>query len=79
LIDDRKDLNEKIRWLLLLRVVILSFFLGATALVHFFQAEWDIRYLISLTLPLILAYVVSIGSALLLPRLKHLRAFAMGK
>ena len=77
--DDRKDLNEKIRWLLLFRVVILSFFLGATALVHFFQAEWDIRYLISLTLPLILAYAVSIGSALLLPRLKHLRAFAHGQ
>lgn len=79
MIDDRKDLNEKIRWLLLLRVVILSFFLGTTALVHFFQAEWDIRYLISLTLPLILAYAVSIGSALLLPRLKHLRAFAHGQ
>jgi len=77
--DERKDLNEKIRWLLLLRVVILSFFLGATALVHFFQAEWDIRYLISLSLPLILAYAISIGSALLLPRLKHLRAFAHGQ
>ena len=77
--DERKDLNEKIRWLLLLRVVILSFFLGATALVHFFQAEWDIKYLISLSLPLILAYAISIGSALLLPRLKHLRAFAHGQ
>jgi len=79
LIDDRKDLNEKLRWLLLLRVVILSFFLGATALVHFFQTEWNIRYLISLTLPLIFAYLVSIGSALLLPRLNHLRAFAHGQ
>jgi len=77
--DERKDLNEKIRWLLLLRVVILSFFLGATALVHFFHAEWDIRYLISLSLPLILAYAISIGSALILPRLKHLRAFAHGQ
>ena len=77
--DEPKDLNEKIRWLLLLRVVILSFFLGATALVHFFQAESDIRYLISLSLPLILAYAISIGSALLLPRLKRLRAFAHGQ
>ena len=77
--DELKDLNEKIRWLLLLRVVILSFFLGATALVHFFQAESDIKYLISLSLPLILAYAISIGSALLLPRLKHLRAFAHGQ
>jgi len=79
LTDERKDLSEKIRWLLLLRVVILSFFLGATALVHFFQAEWDIKYLVSLSLPLVLAYAISIGSALLLPRLKHLRAFAHGQ
>jgi two-component system, NtrC family, response regulator PilR len=79
LTDERKDLNEKIRWLLLLRVVILSFFLGTTAIVHFFQAEWDVRYLISLSLPLILAYTVSIVSALLLPRLNHLRAFAHGQ
>ncbi len=77
--DEKKDLSEKIRWLLLLRVVILSFFLGATALVHFFQTEWDIKYLINLSVPLILAYAISIGSALLLPRLNHLRAFAHGQ
>ena len=74
--DERKDLNEKIRWLLLLRVVILSVFLGATALFHFFQAESDIRFLVSLSVPLILAYAISIASALFLPRLNHLRAFA---
>jgi two-component system, NtrC family, response regulator PilR len=79
LADEGKDLNEKIRWLLLLRVVILSFFLGATALVHFLQAESDTKYLINLSLPLILAYAISIGSALLLPRLKHLRPFAHGQ
>jgi two-component system response regulator PilR (NtrC family) len=73
---ERKDLSEKIRWLLLLRVVILSVFLGATALFHFFQAESDIRYLVSLSVPLILAYAISIASALFLPRLNHLRAFA---
>jgi len=73
---ERKDLSEKIRWLLLLRVVILSFFLGATALVHFFQAELDVKYLVNLSIPLSLAYAISIGSALLLPRLNHLRAFA---
>jgi len=79
LTDERKDLGEKIRWLLLLRVIILSFFLGATALVHFFQTEWDINYLISLSVPLVVAYAISIGSALLLPRLNHLRAFAHGQ
>ena len=46
--DDYKELTEKIRWLLLLRVVILSFFLGATALFHFFGTEGDLSYLLSL-------------------------------
>ncbi|MGH7816586.1 MAG: sigma 54-interacting transcriptional regulator, partial [Candidatus Binatia bacterium] len=74
--DERKDLTEKIRWLLLLRVVTLSFFLGASALFHFFQIERDVTYLISLSLPLILAYLISVGSALLLPRIRNLRVFA---
>ena len=74
--DERNDLSEKIRWLLLLRVVILSVFLGATALFHFFQTESGIRYLVSLSIPLILAYAISIASALFLPRWNHLRAFA---
>jgi len=74
--DERKDLSEKIRWLLLLRVIILSVFLGARPLFHFLQAESNIRYLVSLSVPLILAYAISIASALFLPRLNHLRAFA---
>jgi len=74
--DERKDLAERIRWLLLLRVVTLSFFLGASALFHFFRIERDVIYLISLSLPLILAYLISVGSALLLPRIQNLRGFA---
>lgn len=74
--DERKDLTEKIRWLLLLRVVTLSFFLGASVLFHFFQIERDVIYLIGLSLPLILSYLISVGSAFLLPRIKNLRPFA---
>ena len=74
--DERKDLAERIRWLLLLRVVTLSFFLGASALFHFFQIERDVIYLISLSVPLILAYLISVGSGLLLPRIQNLRGFA---
>jgi two-component system response regulator PilR (NtrC family) len=74
--DERKDLTEKIRWLLLLRVVILSFFLGASALFHFLQVERNLSYLISLSVPLVLAYLFSIGSAFLLPRISSLRLFA---
>jgi PAS domain S-box-containing protein len=74
--DDDKELTEKIRWLLLLRVVILSFFLGATALFHFFGTEGDLSYLLSLSVPLIFSYLISIVSVVALPRVRSLRLFA---
>jgi two-component system, NtrC family, response regulator PilR len=74
-IDERKDLIEKMRWLLFLRVVILSFFLGATALFHFFKQEGDFHFFYTLSIPLILAYAISIGSALVLPHIYDLRFF----
>lgn len=74
--DEQKDLTQKIRWLLLLRVVIVSFFLGATALFHFLRTEGELGYLFDLSVPLILAYAISIGSAVLLPRIRELRPFA---
>ena len=73
--DEHRELTEKIRWLLLLRVVIVSFFLGATALFHFLRTEGDLGYLFDLSIPLIIAYVVSIGSAVLLARIGNMRAF----
>ena len=75
--DDRKDLTEKIRWLLVLRVVILSFFVGAAALSHFFKADGNPQFFYyTLSVPLIVAFAISIGSVLILPRLGNLRLFA---
>ena len=74
--DERKDLTEKIRWLLFLRVVILSFFLGAAALFHFFKVEGDPQFFYTLLIPLIVAYGISIGSVWLLPRIPNLGFFA---
>jgi PAS domain S-box-containing protein len=74
--DERKNLAVKIRWLLVLRVVTLSFFLGATALFHFFKQEGDPRFFYALLVPLLVAYVISIGSVPLLPRMRDLRMFA---
>jgi two-component system response regulator PilR (NtrC family) len=74
--DENKELTEKIRWLLLLRVVILSFFLGATALFHFFGTEGDLSYLLSLSVPLVFAYLISIISVVILPHVPRLRLFA---
>jgi two-component system response regulator PilR (NtrC family) len=74
--DEQKELTEKIRWLLLWRVVIVSFFLGATALFHFLRTEGESGYLFDLSVPLIVAYTVSLLSVVALPRIAQLRAFA---
>ena len=77
--DERKELIEKIRWLLLLRVVIVSFFLGATALFHFFRTEGELGYLFDLSFPLVVAYATSLASVVVLPRIRSLRAFAQAQ
>ncbi|MFQ5902582.1 MAG: hypothetical protein ACE5JO_02730, partial [Candidatus Binatia bacterium] len=73
--DEKRDLTRKIKWLLFLRVVILTFFLGATALFHFFKGG-DTGLFRSLQTPLIAAYIISISSALILPWIKNLGFFA---
>ena len=59
-----------------MRVITLSFFLGAAALFHFFKPEGDARFFYALLTPLLLAYAISIASALLLPRVSNLKVFA---
>ncbi len=73
--EENRELARRIKWLLFLRVVILSFFLGATALLHFFKGG-DTGLLRSLQIPLIAAYIISISSALFLPWVKNLVFFA---
>jgi two-component system, NtrC family, response regulator PilR len=75
LTGDNKSLTEKIRWLLLLRLAILTFFLAATALFNFFQAEGSPRFFFIVLTPLLVAYGISIGSFLVLPRVHNLRLF----
>ena len=77
--DERSNLIEKIKWLLVLRVVTLSFFLGATALFHFFGTESEPRLFYTLLIPLGAAYVISIGSMTLLSRVQKLNWFAYGQ
>jgi len=73
--EENRELARRIKWLLFLRVVILSFFLGATALLHFFKGG-DTGLLRSLQIPLIAAYIISVSSALFLPWVKNLVFFA---
>ena len=77
--DERSNLIEKIKWLLFLRVVTLSFFLGATALFHFFGTESEPRLFYTLLIPLGAAYVISIGSMAFLSRVQKLNWFAHGQ
>lgn len=73
--EDYKELTKKIRWLLFLRVIILTFFLGATALFHFFKEDSGFPLFNALLIPLV-AVLISIGSALILSRVKNLRLFS---
>ena len=74
--EEKRELIKRIKWLLFLRVVILFFFLGATGLFHFMREGADTGLFRSLQLPLIAAFVVSIGSALILPWVRNLVFFA---
>jgi two-component system response regulator PilR (NtrC family) len=77
--EERRKLTEKIKWLLLLRVITLSFFLGATALFHFFGGANEPPLFNSLLVPLGAAYLISIISVLLLRRVQRLSGFAYGQ
>jgi two-component system response regulator PilR (NtrC family) len=74
--NESKALTEKIRWLLLLRVAVLSFFLGASALLNFLGADGKPGLFYGLLIPLVAAYIVSFGSFFLLPHLENLKPFA---
>jgi two-component system response regulator PilR (NtrC family) len=76
---ERQELTRRLRWLLFLRVVILTFFLGATALFYFAKGEAEPGLLRSLQIPLIAAYLVSISSALVLPWVRNLVIFSHGQ
>lgn len=75
--EEKRELTKKIKWLLLLRVVILSFFLGATLLFRFFKAGEDTQLLYLLQIPLVAAYIISISSALVLRWIKNLQFFSL--
>ncbi len=76
---EKRELTRRIKWLLFLRVVILFFFLGAAGLIHLIKEGADSGLFSSLQLPLIAAFVVSIGSALILPWIRNLVVFAHGQ
>jgi two-component system response regulator PilR (NtrC family) len=75
--QERAGLVRRIRWLLFLRVLILSFFIGAVAVVYLLRGgEEDLSAFRSLQFPLIGAYIFSAVSALLLPRIPNLNWFS---
>jgi len=75
IVEEKKELNRKIKGLLFSRVAALTFFLGAAALYHFLKGG-DPATFKYLQLPLIAAYLISIASAVVLPRIKNPVLFA---
>ncbi len=70
-------LQDRIRWWLLARVLIVTIFLGATALTHLridSDPGFPLKEVASLT---VAAYLFSLASAFLLPRIPHLDRFAL--
>jgi len=75
--EEQGGLLRRIKWFLFLRVVVLSFFLGAAGLLPLFWGKLsDISSFRSLQFPLIAAYAFSLMSALILPRIKNLNLFS---
>jgi len=75
--EEQGGLLRRIKWFLFLRVVILSFFLGAAGLLPLIWGKpSDISDFRALQFPLIAAYALSLISALILPRLKNLNLFS---
>lgn len=73
--EERAGLLSRIKWLLFLRVVILTFFLGAAALPYIIRGAGEGIVFGSLQFPLIAAYLISLASALVLPWIKNLTWF----
>ena len=75
--DERAALIRRIKWLLFLRVVILSFFLLAVAVVYLVRGEpEDLHAFRGLQIPVIGAYIISLASALVLGRVHNLIWFS---
>jgi PAS domain S-box-containing protein len=77
-VDERTErLRDRLKWFLFVRVLIVSFFLGALAMVYL--GEPDQRYAVSVSLLLLAiatTYALTIVSAIVLLRLKQLNRFA---
>jgi PAS domain S-box-containing protein len=77
-LDQRTErLRDRLKWFLFFRVLIVSFFLGALALVYL--GEPSQRYAVSISLLLLAiaaTYTLTIVSAFILLRLKRLNGFA---
>jgi len=76
--DERTErLRDRLKWFLFVRVLIVSFFLGALALVYL--GEPNHRYAVSVSILLAAiatTYALTIVSAILLLRLKRINRFA---
>ena len=76
-LDQQERLRTRLKWFLFCRVIVVSFFLGALALIYLESAAQSYAVSVELVLFAITAtYAFTIVSAVLLQRLQRLSAFA---
>lgn len=76
-IETREDFLRKLKWLMFSRVIIITFLLGSTVLIHFKEKSTYLEpYLICLYAIIISTYLLTLIYILLINRIKNLTSFA---
>ncbi|MCD6352964.1 MAG: PAS domain S-box protein [Proteobacteria bacterium] len=77
LVDTREEFLRKLKWLMFFRVVIITFLLGSTVLVHFKKTSTYLEtYLLCLYGIIVCTYLLTLGYALFITHIKNLPLFA---
>ena len=77
LVDTRKDFLRKLQWLMFFRVVIITFLLGSTILIHLKRTSTYLEtYLLCLYGIIICTYLFTLAYALFINHIKNLPFFA---
>jgi len=76
-IETREDFLRKLKWLMFSRVIITTFLLGSTVLIHFGEISTYLEpYLIYLYIIIVGTYLLTLVYALVINRIKNLVLFA---
>ena len=76
-VESREDFLRKLKWLMFSRLLIITFLLGSTVLIHFKETSTYLEpYLVCLYVIIISTYLLTLVYILLINRVKNLISFA---